>query len=131
LDEDQDMALDFKELVHGLSKLCRGNTREKLKFCFEVFDTNADGFVTRAELSKILSSIYNMLENNNSNYDSSDEILFFVDMLFKSGDKDHDNLLSFKEFQEVALLQPLIIKCFNLDGIEHQFSKIKLVENSK
>jgi len=60
-DLDHDSYVDFKELMTGLSVLCRGSIEDRLRMCFQLFDRNQDGFVDRDELRSMLTSMYSLL----------------------------------------------------------------------
>ncbi len=100
--------------------------------CFQLFDRNQDGFVDRDELRAMLTSMYALLcdekpnaDNANGNTanecsDFTNEVSFFVDMLFEMADTNRDGVLSNVEFREAAMLQPFILKTFNLTNVEQK-----------
>lgn len=47
-------SLRFESWVKGLSVLLRGNTEERIGYCFKVYDLNNDGFITREEMFLLL-----------------------------------------------------------------------------
>lgn len=47
-------ALKFESWVRGLSVLLKGTEEERRKHCFNVYDLNADGFITRDEMFILL-----------------------------------------------------------------------------
>ena len=51
----------LQEFVMGLSVLARGTIQEKLLWAFNLYDTNADGVITREELLNVVSAIYDMM----------------------------------------------------------------------
>lgn len=54
-DRNDDGLLDFREFVCGFSVVLRGGVQEKLKFSFQIYDINGNGFITRDEMSEVLS----------------------------------------------------------------------------
>lgn len=44
-----------------LSSLSRGSTSEKLRWIFNLYDINGDGFITKQELLTIVRAVYMML----------------------------------------------------------------------
>lgn len=47
-------ALKFESWVRGLSVLLKGTEEERRNYCFNVYDLNADGFITRDEMFALL-----------------------------------------------------------------------------
>lgn len=45
----------------GLSVLARGSLQEKLRWVFSLYDINGDGYITKDEMSRIVTSIYDMM----------------------------------------------------------------------
>lgn len=45
----------------GLSVLSRGTLNDKLKWTFNLYDVNADGVITKDDLSRIIISIYDLM----------------------------------------------------------------------
>jgi len=55
-DTDQDGKIDFSEFVAGLSLCCNGKKDEKLRFVFDMYDLDKDGFLNKAETELLLRS---------------------------------------------------------------------------
>jgi len=66
-DSDQDYSVDFRELVSGLSVLCRGSIHQKMKLVFRLIDCSDDQLIDKEEMTKILLSIYNVDATNTAN----------------------------------------------------------------
>ena len=54
-DQNDDGKLDFREFVCGFSLVLRGRIEDKLKFSFEIYDINGNGYISREEMSEVLS----------------------------------------------------------------------------
>lgn len=50
-----------QEFVMGLSVLSRGTLQERLQWAFNLYDINGDGFITKDEMTDIVSAIYEMM----------------------------------------------------------------------
>ncbi|KAL5036562.1 hypothetical protein BDV3_005765 [Batrachochytrium dendrobatidis] len=59
-DQDRDGIISFKELVCGLSILCKGNLDERIHYAFQGYDLDGDGFVSRDELRRMFKAYFNM-----------------------------------------------------------------------
>ncbi|KAM6232119.1 LOW QUALITY PROTEIN: calsenilin-like [Spheniscus humboldti] len=60
-DADRNGALCFQDFVVGLSVLLRGTVHQKLKWAFNLYDINKDGYITKEEMLEIMKSIYDMM----------------------------------------------------------------------
>lgn len=47
--------------MQGLSIISRGSLEEKLKWTFSLYDINSDGFITRGEMTDIVTAIYELV----------------------------------------------------------------------
>lgn len=47
-------SLRFEPWVRGLSILLKGSPEERRNYCFNVYDLNADGFITKDEMFVLL-----------------------------------------------------------------------------
>ena len=64
LDKNKDGSISFLEFVQGLNSLSAGSTQEeKLRFAFQIYDINNDGFISNGELFMVLK----MMVGNNLN----------------------------------------------------------------
>uniref|UniRef100_A0A8D2BDN2 EF-hand domain-containing protein n=1 Tax=Sciurus vulgaris TaxID=55149 RepID=A0A8D2BDN2_SCIVU len=107
-DRDNDNYINAKEWVKGLSVFLRGTFEEKLKFCFEVYYLNGDGYISREE-------IFDMLKN--SLYQSSEEendegVKELVDITIKKMDYDNDGKISFADFEKAVREDRLLLEVF-------------------
>lgn len=54
-DQNKDGLLDFREFMCGFSVVLLGSLEEKLKFSFNIYDIDGNGFISRNEMFAILS----------------------------------------------------------------------------
>ena len=55
LDKNKDGSISFLEFVQGLNSLSAGSTNEeKLRFAFQIYDINNDGYISNGELFQVL-----------------------------------------------------------------------------
>ncbi|XP_024902575.1 EF-hand calcium-binding domain-containing protein 1-like [Pteropus alecto] len=107
-DEDNDNCINVKEWVKGLSVFLRGTFEEKLKFCFEVYYLNGDGYISREE-------IFDMLKNSlyqQSSEETDEGIKELVDLTLKKMDYDNDGKISFADFEKAVKEDRLLLEVF-------------------
>ncbi|KAJ1502817.1 hypothetical protein HMI56_002495 [Coelomomyces lativittatus] len=59
-DTDGNDQIDFSELVHGLSVLCKGNLDEKALYAFHGYDLNGDGHIDQDELHAMFKAYFHL-----------------------------------------------------------------------
>ena len=64
LDKNKDGSISFLEFVQGLNSLSAGSSQqEKLRFAFQIYDINNDGYISNGELFTVIK----MMVGNNLN----------------------------------------------------------------
>ena len=109
LDKNKDGSISFLEFVQGLNSLSAGSTQEeKLRFAFQIYDINNDGFISNGELFMVLK----MMVGNNLN---DVQLQQLVDRTIIKADKDCDGKISFDEFTDMVkdldVIDKLTINC--------------------
>jgi len=112
-DEDRDSLLDFKELMCGLSAVCRGPIKRKLHVCWRMFNATNAPAITWKEIRPLLFSIYKTVDTLPEKEIWRD-VDFFSNHFLKDGKTEEDDICP-TEFNEFALLQPAIVKCFHMN----------------
>ncbi|KAJ1922304.1 Calcium-binding protein NCS-1 [Mycoemilia scoparia] len=101
-DQNQDGYIDFTELIQGLSVTDRETPENKLRWLFNIYDTDHDGMISKAEMYKVVQSLLimvgSMVKQKEQNY-----IKEAVETMFSVIDKDQNELLSFDEFKKHCL----------------------------
>ncbi|KAK9453675.1 hypothetical protein V1511DRAFT_504161 [Dipodascopsis uninucleata] len=91
-DEDGGGDVDFKEFISGLSAFSsRGDPEEKLRFAFNVYDIDRDGYISNGELFIVMK----MMVGNNLKDNQLQQV---VDKTIIEADLDGDGKISFEEF---------------------------------
>ncbi|GAB0094088.1 Kv channel-interacting protein 4 isoform X1 [Sergentomyia squamirostris] len=99
LDQDNSGIINFEDFIQTLSILSRGSLEEKLTWTFALYDINGDGFVTKEEMTDIVTAIYDMVEQPTSDARAMDErIKSKVDTLFQKMDTNRDGVVTLEEF---------------------------------
>ena len=97
LDRNNDGNISFLEFVQGLNSLSAGASHdEKLRFAFQIYDINNDGYISNGELFTVLKM---MVGNNLTDV----QLQQLVDRTIIKADKDFDGKISFEEFCEVSV----------------------------
>lgn len=47
--------------MQGLSTLSRGSLDEKLRWAFSLYDINGDGYITREEMTDVVTAVYELM----------------------------------------------------------------------
>ena len=93
LDRNKDSNISFLEFVQGLNSLSAGASQEdKLRFAFQIYDINNDGFISNGELFEVLK----MMVGSNLN---DTQLQQLVDRTIVKADTDFDGKISFDEFK--------------------------------
>ena len=96
LDKNKDGSISFLEFVQGLNSLSSSASQEeKLRFAFQIYDINNDGFISNGELFTVLK----MMVGNNLN---DVQLQQLVDRTIIKADEDLDGKISFAEFVKVS-----------------------------
>uniref|UniRef100_H0V0L4 Calaxin n=1 Tax=Cavia porcellus TaxID=10141 RepID=H0V0L4_CAVPO len=108
-DKDNDGSINVTEWVNGLSLFLRGSLEEKMKYCFDVFDLNGDGFISKEEMFHMLK---NSLLKQPSEEDPDEGIKDLVEITLKKMDYDHDGKLSFADYEKAVREEALLLEAF-------------------
>ncbi|KAK1332822.1 hypothetical protein QTO34_006353 [Cnephaeus nilssonii] len=101
-DADGNGAICFEDFVVGLSILLRGTVQEKLKWAFNLYDINKDGYITKEEMLAIMKSIYDMMGRHTYPLLREDAPLEHVERFFQKMDRNQDGVVTIDEFLETC-----------------------------
>lgn len=108
-DKDNDSYINLEEWVRGLSVFLRGTREEHMKFCFEVYDFNSDGYISRDEMFGLLKKA---VVKQSVDEDPDEGIKDLVELALKKLDLDGDHRVSFLDFQEAIKQESLLLQGF-------------------
>ena len=92
LDTNKDKEIQFSEFIQALATFTnKDNLEGKLKFLFQVYDMDNDGFISNGELFQVLKM---MVGNNLTDI----QLQNIVDKTIIEADEDGDGKLSYPEF---------------------------------
>ncbi|XP_046846250.1 EF-hand calcium-binding domain-containing protein 1-like isoform X1 [Xenia sp. Carnegie-2017] len=108
-DKDNDSNINMEEWILGLSVFLRGTMEEKMHYCFEVYDLNSDGYISREEIFQMLKS---SLIKQPTEEDPDEGVKELVEIVLKLVDHGNVGKLSFKDFEMVVNKEPLLLEAF-------------------
>jgi len=108
-DKDNDGYVNLEEWVRGLSVFLRGTLSEHTQFCFDVYDLNADGYITRDEMFALLKK---SMVRQTADEDPEEGIKDLVELALKKLDFDGDHRVSYKDFEEGIGMENLLLQGF-------------------
>ncbi|KII65985.1 Calcineurin subunit B [Thelohanellus kitauei] len=95
-DSDRNGEIDLKEFINGIALFSsKGNNENKIRFIFDIYDINRDGFITNGELFTVLKAMV----GSNLNDEQLQQI---VDKTMVAYDTDNDGRISYQEFKSKA-----------------------------
>ncbi|XP_030211018.1 calsenilin isoform X2 [Gadus morhua] len=101
-DMDRNGSIRFEDFVIGLSVLLRGSVTEKLRWAFNLYDINKDGYVTKEEMLAIMTSIYDMMGRYTCPSVRDDAPVDHVERFFQKMDRNRDGVVTIDEFIETC-----------------------------
>ncbi|KAM6202305.1 calaxin-like [Rhynchocyon petersi] len=108
-DKDNDNCINANEWVKGLSVFLRGTFEEKLKFCFEVYYLNGDGYISREGVFEMLK---NSLHQQSFEEKTEEGVKELVEITMKKMDYDNDGKISFADFERAVREDTLLLEVF-------------------
>ena len=101
LDNNHDGRIDGLELLGGLTLICQGGFEEKARFCFELYDFQMNGSMSKSEMIMMfMASIggVSILVGSEGDLPKLDVLESLVDDLFSRIDRDNNGSVSYDEF---------------------------------
>ena len=93
LDTNKNNKISFTEFLVGVARLTAANDPEsRVKFFFDLYDINEDGFISNGDLFRILE----FMTGENLSDEQRQQL---VDRTIRDADDDKDGLLNFQEFK--------------------------------
>ncbi|XP_028820158.1 calaxin [Denticeps clupeoides] len=108
-DRDNDGYIGVREWIAGLAVFLRGSLDEKIKFCFEVYDLNGDGAISREEMFHMLKW---SLSRQPAEEDPEEGIKDLVEIVLKKMDHGHNSKVSYADFEKTVREENLLLEAF-------------------
>ncbi|KAF7249256.1 Kv channel-interacting protein 1 [Varanus komodoensis] len=99
-DTAQNGSVKFEDFVTALSILLRGTVHEKLRWTFNLYDINKDGYINKEEMMDIVKAIYDMMGKYTYPVLKEDAPRQHVEVFFQKMDKNKDGVVTLEEFIE-------------------------------
>ncbi|KAM9313440.1 A-type potassium channel modulatory protein KCNIP1 isoform 2-T2 [Gastrophryne carolinensis] len=99
-DTAQSGSVKFEDFVAALSVLLRGTIDEKLKWTFNLYDINKDGYINKEEMMDIVKAIYDMMGKYTYPILKDDAPKQHMELFFQKMDKNKDGVVTLNEFIE-------------------------------
>ena len=113
-DTNGDRCIDFREFLFALSLSSNGNIEEKLKWAFNMYDLDKDGFITREEMVEIVTSIYQIEGVVLKVPEDEDTPERRMEKIFGQMDGGRNGRLSLEEFVEDGRNDPTVCNLFQV-----------------
>ncbi|KYN07173.1 EF-hand calcium-binding domain-containing protein 1 [Cyphomyrmex costatus] len=108
-DREIESAIRLEPWIMGLDVFLRGSLRDKIVFCFHVYDLNNDGYITKDEIFQLLK---NCLIKQPGEEDPDEGVKDLSELALKKLDVDHDGKISFRDYETAVIEEPLLLEAF-------------------
>ncbi|KAL0124697.1 hypothetical protein PUN28_006505 [Cardiocondyla obscurior] len=108
-DREIEGAIRLEPWIMGLDVFLRGSLRDKIAFCFHVYDLNNDGYITKDEIFQLLK---NCLMKQPGEEDPDEGVKDLSELALKKLDVDHDGKISFRDYETAVKKEPLLLEAF-------------------
>lgn len=113
-DQNRNGSINFQQFINRLSSLSRGSTQDKLRWAFNLYDINGDGYITKQEMLNIVASVYEMMGKSTAPAMDENTVLNHVERIFQKLDGNRDGVVTIDEFMEACLKDDAIFSSLEL-----------------
>ncbi|XP_053996604.1 calaxin [Hylaeus anthracinus] len=108
-DRENEGIIRMEPWIMGLDLYLRGSLRERIEFCFKVYDLNNDGFITKDEIFQLFK---NCLIKQPGEEDPDEAVRDLSELALKKLDVDRDGKISFQDYKLAVMEEPLLLEAF-------------------
>ncbi|XP_053697803.1 calaxin-like [Sabethes cyaneus] len=108
LDKGASSFVTMETWAQTLSLFLRGTFEEKIRYCFQVYDIQNEGFIRRDHMLLLLrhATIKHQEE------DLEESVKDLVDIILHRMDLDRDGSISFQDYRDTVRQSPELLECF-------------------
>lgn len=100
--------VSLKTWISALSIFLRGSLKQKIKFCFKVYDISGKKEITREQMINLMRKfVYKHQEE-----DAEEDIKGLVAIIIDKMDQDKNGIISFDDYSTTVLKDPMLLECF-------------------
>ncbi|CAK9303514.1 unnamed protein product [Gordionus sp. m RMFG-2023] len=109
LDKSRTGTIVFEDFARELSAISKGSLEDKLKWAFKLYDVNGDGFISREEMTSIVTAIYELFSKfpeecrDKVMGDTENFIKNHVERIFRKMDSNKDGKVTSEEFMNACI----------------------------
>lgn len=115
-DKNNDGTIDFHEFIQGLSIISRGTQEQKLRWAFEMYDSDGSGSVSRREMLEIVRGIFRLAGDRVNLPRDENTPEKFTNKLFAKLDRDNDGTITQNEFVRGIQCYPSLMRLLDPAG---------------
>ena len=85
-----------------LNNVDKGTDEELVRFCFDTYDLNDDGYISREEMLLLLKDCMYKNSRETNEEDGDDGVKDLIEMTMRKMDQDRDGRVSYSDFWETV-----------------------------
>ncbi|KAI8621400.1 putative neuronal calcium sensor NCS-1 [Chytriomyces sp. MP71] len=113
-DVDKNGTIDFNEFMTAISVTSKGTSEEKLQWAFKLYDLDGDGYVTQAELQRVVSALYKTVGNSLKHAADEDTPEKRAEKMFLAMDVNGNGCISLTDFVQGVHKEENVIHALGL-----------------
>jgi calcium-dependent protein kinase len=103
--------ISYRAFLTHMSTLKEGSSDAAIRFCFDAYDVNGDGSLSREEVGDVLRTLL-AGRVGESNDEGEDEVERKIEDIYHRLDQDGNGTIDYEEFKQGVMLDPVLIQAF-------------------
>jgi Ca2+-binding EF-hand superfamily protein len=100
--------VSLKNWINAMSLFLRGSLKLQMKYCFRVYDITGKGEIRREQMVNLMRKFVYKHQDE----DTDEAIKDLVDIIIKKMDLDKDGIISYHDYFQTVLNDPMMLECF-------------------